>query len=208
MVKAIERKPRHTVERCSHFHEAYGANLSVSDLIQSDDVATLVILEARERAGLTQTELARRAGTSRPTLSAYEHGRVSPTVDTFERILHAAGFRLATAPVLTWQEVDLGRGRVAPVPDRLPDRPTRDALRRLELPLHLEWSRSNRTVDLADRRQRAQAYEVALRKGRPSDIESIVDGALLVDLWDDLVLPRRLRDAWQPLIDDVRGGHG
>src|SRR5438046_6784160 len=46
---------------------------------------------ARASAGLTQDELARRAGTSRPTLSAYENGRKSPTVATFARLLSEAG---------------------------------------------------------------------------------------------------------------------
>jgi hypothetical protein len=73
------------------------------------------------------------------------------------------------------------------------------------MPLHLDWSRPGRSVDLADRRQRARAYEVVLREGRPADIESIVDGALLVDLWTDLVLPRQLRTAWQVLIDEAVG---
>jgi hypothetical protein len=76
------------------------------------------------------------------------------------------------------------------------------------MPLHLEWSRARRVVDLADRRQRARVYEVVLREGRPIDIESIIDGALLVDLWDELVVPKRLRSAWQPLIDAARGLHG
>lgn len=71
------------------------------------------------------------------------------------------------------------------------------------MPLHLDWSRRGRSVDLADRNQRARAYELVLREGRALDIESIVDGALLVDLWDDLVLPRRLRTVWQPPIDEV-----
>ena len=160
-----------------------------------------LLSSAREAVGLSKTDLAERAGTSRPTLSAYEHGRVSPTLDTAERILAAAGHRLITTPVLRWQEVDIGGGRTASVPDQLPDLPAREAVRRLEMPLHLDWSRPGRTVDLADRRQRARAYEVVLREGRTVDIESIVDGALLVDLWDDLVLPRRLRVAWQPAID-------
>jgi transcriptional regulator with XRE-family HTH domain len=160
-----------------------------------------LLSSAREAAGLTKTDLAERAGTSRPTLSAYEHGRVSPTLDTAERILAAAGHRLIAMPVLRWQEVDIGGGRTASVPDQLPDLPAREAVRRFEMPLHLDWSRPGRLVDLADRRQRARAYEVVLREGRPVDIESIVDGALLVDLWDDLVLPRRLRTAWHPVID-------
>jgi hypothetical protein len=87
------------------------------------------------------------------------------------------------------------------VPDQLPDLPTREAVRSLEMPLHLDWSIPGRVVDLADRRQRARAYEVVLREGGPVDIESVVDGALLVDLWDELVLPKRPRTAWQSLID-------
>ena len=164
-----------------------------------------MLSEAREAAGLSKTDLADRARTSRSTLSAYEHGRVSPTLDTAERILAAAGHRLAAEPVLSWQDVEIGGGRTAAVPDRLPGLPVREAVRHFEMPLHLDWSRPGRSVDLSDRRQRARAYEVVLREGRPIDIESIVDGALLVDLWDDLVFPRQLRKAWQPLIDEAVG---
>jgi transcriptional regulator with XRE-family HTH domain len=166
-------------------------------------VSTL-ITRARERAGLSKAGLAERAGTSRPTLSAYEHGRVSPTLDTLERILSATGCRLTAIPIIRWREADVGRGRHAAVPDQVPDLPPNEALRSLVLPLHLEWSRSDRRVNLGDRRQRARVYEVVLREGRPSDIESIVDGALLVDLWDEMVLPRQLRAAWQPVIDATR----
>jgi len=162
-----------------------------------------LLTEAREAAGLSKTDLAERAHTSRSTLSAYEHGRVSPTLETVERLLHATGRRLASTPVLRWKEVDVGRGRIAAVPDRLPDLTPHDGLRTLTMPLHLDWSRPGRTAHLADRRERARAYEVVLREGTPADIESIVDGALLVDLWNDLVLPSGLQSAWQPLIDAV-----
>lgn len=47
---------------------------------------------AREQSGLSLRELARRAGTSHPTLLAYERGRKKPGVDTFVRILEACGF--------------------------------------------------------------------------------------------------------------------
>ncbi|HEX2294950.1 MAG TPA: helix-turn-helix transcriptional regulator [Actinomycetota bacterium] len=46
---------------------------------------------ARYEAGLSQRELARRATTSQSTLSAYESGKKSPTLETLERILRAAG---------------------------------------------------------------------------------------------------------------------
>jgi hypothetical protein len=41
-----------------------------------------------------------------------------------------------------------------------------------------------------------------LREGTANDIRTYVDGALLVDLLPELVLPRDLRAAWGPLIDD------
>ena len=54
------------------------------------------IREARLEAGLSQTELAERSGTSQATLSAYEHGRKLPSAETLSRVLAAAGVRLAT----------------------------------------------------------------------------------------------------------------
>lgn len=52
------------------------------------------ITAARERAGLTQAELADRAGTAQSAISAYEAGRKVPSADTFVRLLAAAGARL------------------------------------------------------------------------------------------------------------------
>jgi transcriptional regulator with XRE-family HTH domain len=51
--------------------------------------ATFVLREARRAAGLSQRELARRAGTSSATLSRYESGAISPTVSTLDRLLRA-----------------------------------------------------------------------------------------------------------------------
>lgn len=155
---------------------------------------------------MSVAELARRAGTSRPTVSAYEHGRVSPSLDTLERLLAATGNELTVTPVPTWTQVSVGRGRVAFVPDRLPDLAAPQALGTIDLPVHLDWSSPSREVRLANRRQRLQAYEVVLREGRPADIQSIVDGSLLVDGWDDMVLPPAVRRAWQPLIDRISRG--
>jgi transcriptional regulator with XRE-family HTH domain len=65
-----------------------------SDTISPMDAAAL-LRSVRLRARLSLRQLARRAGTSHATLSAYEHGRVVPTVDTVDRIVRAAGFSLA-----------------------------------------------------------------------------------------------------------------
>lgn len=155
-----------------------------------------IIEQARRRAGLTQLELSERAATSRPTLSAYESGRKSPTLDTAERILRVAGFEIAIDRVPEFRRVKSGRGRPFYVADALWRLPIEQALARTELPLSVNWSEPGRTYDLADRRQRARCYEAVLREGMPRDIVRYVDGALLVDLWSDLVLPRQIRSEW------------
>ncbi len=53
-----------------------------------------MISEARTAAGLTQAELARRAGTSQPAIARYEAGTSSPSIVTLERVLRASGRRL------------------------------------------------------------------------------------------------------------------
>ena len=58
------------------------------------DVAR-TLADARRDARLTQVELARRAGTSQSTLSAYESGAKTPSLGTLQRLLGAAGSRLA-----------------------------------------------------------------------------------------------------------------
>jgi transcriptional regulator with XRE-family HTH domain len=60
-----------------------------------------LIALARRRAGLTQAALARRAGTSQPVISAYEHGRRDPTVHTLQRLIEAAGERLQVIAIPT-----------------------------------------------------------------------------------------------------------
>lgn len=45
--------------------------------------------------GLSQRALAEQAGTSQPTVAAYESGRVSPGLTTLDRLLTACGHRLA-----------------------------------------------------------------------------------------------------------------
>ena len=53
-----------------------------------------MIREARLRAGLTQTELARRAGRDRSVVARWEQGVVSPSVETLVELVRACGFDL------------------------------------------------------------------------------------------------------------------
>jgi transcriptional regulator with XRE-family HTH domain len=54
--------------------------------------AASILRRARLRAGLSLRELAALAETSHSALAAYEAARVTPNVDTFDRVLSAAGF--------------------------------------------------------------------------------------------------------------------
>ena len=162
--------------------------------------ASELLERVRVSSGLTQEELARRAGTSRSTLSAYEHGRKSPTVATFARLLSRAGWDLAAEPHVSFTRQTAAYGKPTWIPDRLPRVDVGRALAAVELPLHLNWSAPGRVFDLRSRADRARVYEIVLQEGKPTDILAYVDGALLVDLWDDLVLPRAVRSAWAPLV--------
>lgn len=51
--------------------------------------AARAIHDARLRAGLSQQQLAERAGTSQPAVNRYERGRVQPRADVLERLLAA-----------------------------------------------------------------------------------------------------------------------
>lgn len=76
--------------------------------------AGVIIRSARLEAGLSLRDLAARAATSHATIAAYESGRSSPNVMTFDRIVRACG--LAIEPTLA-PRVDAtpderaGRGR-------------------------------------------------------------------------------------------------
>lgn len=170
-------------------------------MTQSQDL----LERARRLAGLSRAELARRSGTSRPTLAAYAAGAKSPTLPTAERIFRAAGFELDLVSHPAFRESAAGRSHAVYVPEFLPRLPVDRALGRVRLPLHLNWSQPDRQFDLSDRRQRARVYEIVLREGTGADISRYIDGALLADLWPVLVLPGPVRRAWEPLIDAARG---
>jgi transcriptional regulator with XRE-family HTH domain len=161
-----------------------------------------LIETARESSGLSQADLAELAGTSRPTLNAYERGRKCPNASTLSRIVDAAGFELTIARRVVFRAVPAARGAEYFVPDHLWRLSSREALRTLTLPRNIEWStEGERSFDLADRHDRVRCYEIVLREGTPDDIMSIVDGCLLVEAWSEIHLPRALRIAWQRTID-------
>jgi transcriptional regulator with XRE-family HTH domain len=161
-----------------------------------------VLREARTAAGLTQAELEARSGIARPNIAAFEAGRREPRWETATRTLEATGAIVDIVEPIMWSWTT-GRRPYA-VPSRLWRLPLREAFRTFTPGPRLWWSGTAPTFDLSNREDRARAYELVLREAPPDDIRSIVDGALLVDAWPDLVIPADLRRAWQPTIDASR----
>lgn len=52
------------------------------------------VIEAWNRTGLTQQQLARRMGTTQPVVTRLESGRTRPSMRTLERLAEATGSRL------------------------------------------------------------------------------------------------------------------
>jgi hypothetical protein len=49
-------------------------------------------------------------------------------------------------------------------------------------------------------------YEVLVREAGPQDLQRWGDGALLVDVWPDvIILPREIRDLWRPVLEAELG---
>ena len=56
--------------------------------------AGTLLRQARKRAGLSQVDLAARAGVTQSVISAYESGQRQPSLPTLARLIGAAGFEL------------------------------------------------------------------------------------------------------------------
>lgn len=58
-----------------------------------------LIREARRRAGLSQADLAARAGTAQSGIARWESGRTAPSLDDVRRLVRLCGFDLEVALV-------------------------------------------------------------------------------------------------------------
>ena len=89
--------------------------LGVSDLKEYVCVVSRrsLLESARVARGLTQEAVARRSGTSQPTLSAYERGATLPTLAVVERILHALGYEPGLYPQVAFRDIGDGDGHAS-----------------------------------------------------------------------------------------------
>lgn len=70
------------------------------DPVVSDMVAARMLRHARRMAGLTQRDLAAAAGVPQSTVARIELGRLTPRVDTMDRLLRATGRTIDSTKVL------------------------------------------------------------------------------------------------------------
>jgi len=69
-----------------------------------------LIRQARSRAGLSQSELAARVGTTQPVVSRWERGGELPRIDALARVLQACGFE---ADLVFRRRDDVDRSQIA-----------------------------------------------------------------------------------------------
>src|SRR5438477_9513020 len=62
--------------------------------LEEEFVLASTVIDARNRAGRTQQELARKMGTTQPVVARLESGRTRPSMRTLERLAEATGSRL------------------------------------------------------------------------------------------------------------------
>lgn len=102
-----------------------------------------LIRTTRLRRGLSQTQLAIRAGTTQTAISRLEHGQRSPTVETLRRLLMVMG-----------EDLRLGARRLAGLHDPAHLRAERKLPPAQRVARALDWMRLNAGLREAGRRAR------------------------------------------------------
>jgi transcriptional regulator with XRE-family HTH domain len=70
------------------YKKVYGA-------LEEEFALASAVIDVRNRAGLTQKQLARKMGTTQPVVARLESGRTRPSMRTLERLARATGSRLS-----------------------------------------------------------------------------------------------------------------
>ncbi len=82
------------------FEDALRAELRTLEFKKAYDALTpkyaliSAMLDARNKKGMTQAEIERRAGTTQSAIARFESGRTNPTLDFASRLSHAVGAKL------------------------------------------------------------------------------------------------------------------
>lgn len=131
-------------------------------------IASTLLKEARQRAGLTQAELGEKTGYSAPEISRWERGKVALTFERLEKLVEGCGLELDVALRPTDRSQDaLIRGNIGRSPDK-----------RLE-------SFSRQLVRTAAIHNRQQIFDPGqiLRTLTDQRVDYILIGAIAAALW-------------------------
>lgn len=78
----------------------------------------------------------------------------------------------------------------------------------VELPLRLDWT-PNRTYDLDDNTQLRAMYPRVLREAlREEDLDTFLNRDTLIDVWDQIHLPRPVRELWEKRFPELAPVNG
>ena len=80
------------------------------EALEEEFALSSMVTDVRNRAGLTQGQLARKMGTTQPVVARLESGRVRPSMRTLERLAEATSSRL----VVSFEPRDAKRKPAAP----------------------------------------------------------------------------------------------
>lgn len=104
---------------------------------------------------------------------------------------------------MTEQRVFFHHLKPYPVPDSL-DELHGPASGWVELSHSLYWAPGSRRFNLDDDSGIKRVYISALAEGTLADVQALVNKDRLVGLWDELVLPRRVRDLCEEQFPHLR----
>jgi len=90
----------------------------------------------------------------------------------------------------------LRRDLLSEIPDDIDNPAVVKASGVVTLPRRVNWSDQDPTYDLGDRSQRALVYEQVLAEGTAEDVRRFIDVDVLIELWNELMLPRAVSRAW------------
>ena len=155
---------------------------------------------------MSQRRLAELAGTQQSSVSEYEKRRKSPTLEVVERLLDAADAELTTNRRVDFVYLEDPVLEFFAVPNRLWQLPVPRCFARVQFFPFMKYADGKEIWDLSDPAERIEFYELALCYGPDDALVETVDGALLVEAWPNMRLPDSVRAAWQPLIDEAKGG--
>ncbi|MDP9443544.1 MAG: transcriptional regulator [Actinomycetota bacterium] len=138
-------------------------------------------------------------------MSMYERRRKVPMLDVTERLLWAAGSDLGMVTQVVWEIDYLSGLKEFWYPSRLWRVEVPGCFDTVGMP-DLIGQTGQDEWDLRKRDDRRHLYELLLIEGTQHMIQRWVDGALLVDIWDELKLPKKIRAAWEPAVRAAAAG--